>query len=190
MLVPAFLYGRYRDVKAACQRMVTQVRRGTPWHELGGEMIDTRQRPGDLIFDGPATLGPVDHFHLFAPTRVIEQSVPRRLPPGTLTTLFEPMLATHWGFLAMLGQSGQGVLFPPEHQIRFLQALVRYWPALDAEGARYACFGMSPRRLWELHSSIQYCLCNQGLPSARCDEPLPPGGMAALVAQTRAGMLH
>jgi hypothetical protein len=191
MLVPAFLYGRYRDVKPACQRLVTRLRRGTPWHELGGDMIDTRERPGVLIIDGPASgLGQDDHFHVFAPARVIDQAIPHRLPESTFTELFEPMLATAWGFLALLGQNGQAFLYEPERQIRFLHALVKYWPALDAEGERYSTGGQHIDHLWQLATNIQFCLCNQGLPTERCDEPVPPGGMAELVAQTRAGMLH
>ncbi len=189
MLVPRFLYGRFRDVKAACNRKVTQLKRGASWDDLAGDLIDTRDFPGLLVLDGPSSLlGGADHFHFFAPAQVITDAIPRRLPEDTLLTLFEPAIATNWGFLTMLSQWAQLFLWHPGHQQRFLHLLVRWWDELDAEGPRYSTGSNHGEPLWPLPTNIQYCLVREGLPDAACDEAIPAGGMAELVARTRAGL--
>ena len=197
MLVPAFLYGRFPTVKAACRRMVTQIKRGVPWDELGSELgsevpielIDTRDLPGLLVLDGPGPLtGGGDHFHFFAPAHAIRNAIPPRLPKETFTTLFEPMIATRWGFLALLGQWSHSFFFPPGHQQRYLHAAVRWWDELAAEGPRYSTGSNVGEPLWDLFTKLKFCLAREGLPQELLSQPIPPGGMAALVAQTRAGL--
>jgi len=83
---------------------------------------------------------------------------------------------------------GRSFLYPLGHQQRFLHGLVRWGDELVAEGPRYSWGSNIGDELWKLPTNIQYCLVREGLPSAVCDEPIPPGGMAALVAQTRAGL--
>ncbi len=189
MLVPDFLYGRFREVKAACRRKVTQLRRGASWDDLAGDLVDTREVPGYFALDGPSPLlGGGQHFHFFAPAQVIFNAIPFRLPEETYLTLFEPAIATNWGFLAMLSDWFQAFLWRPGHQQRFLHVLLRWWDELDAEGPRYSTGSNYGKPLWELPTNIQYCLVREGLPDADCDKPIPAGGMAELVARTRAGL--
>jgi hypothetical protein len=198
MHLPAFLYGTFREVKPRCRRMVTRLRRGVPWDELPAELVepgqdpflDTREVPGLLVVDGPSPLagGGGEHFQLFAPAQVIHLEIPRRLPHTTLDTLFGPMLGTNWGFLALLSQWGQWFLWGPGHQPLYLHALVRRWDELVAEGARYSKGQGYGEPLWEMPTNIHYCLAREGLPQELLKEPVPPGGMAELVAKTRAGL--
>ena len=62
MLVPDFFHGRGRDVRAACSRKVTRLRRGAAWSDLAGELIDTRDRPGLLVLRGSQLTGGGEHF--------------------------------------------------------------------------------------------------------------------------------
>ena len=183
------MYGRFREVKRECSKLVTQLRRGKPWAELGGEMIDTREHPGLLVLDGPSNLTGGDvNFNLFATAHAISYAIPRRLPHEAPNELFEPMLATHWGFVAMLGQWGRCFLFPPGHQAAFLHALARYWDDLDPDQPRFTNGSRSGDPLWQLPTNIQFCLAREGLAGELFERPVPPGGMAELVAQTRAGV--
>src|SRR5690606_11136550 len=186
MKLPASLYGRYKDVKREGRRMVTKLRRGVPWAELAGDMIDTRGVPGMIFVDGPPTGGGLgEHFHMYVPARAIDDAIPHRLPLDAFVTLFEPAIATLWGFIALLGQS-YPFLRPVEHKKRYLHALVRYWDELDAEGERYSTGASWPKRLWSLPTMLKHCLATLGLPKERCLEPLPPGGIRELINQTEA----
>ncbi len=189
MLVPDFLYGRFRDVKAACRRKVTQLKRGASWDELTGDLIDTREVPGYFAIDGPSPLlGGGQHFHFFAPGIVICDSIPFRLPEETFLTLFEPAIATNWGFLTLLSPTASVFLDGPGYQQRFLHVLLRWWDELDAEGPRYTNGSHQGFPLWSLPTNIQFCLSREGLADEIIDAPIPPGGMTELVAQTRAGL--
>ena len=189
MLIPSFLYGQHRQVKAACKRKVTQLKRGAAWADLAGEDIDSLQVPGLLVLDGPIPAGGSrEHFYLYILARVIFDAVNERLPGDFYLTAFEPAAATRWGFLAMLGQWGDPFLIPPGHEQRLLHHALHWWPELDAEGPRYCNSLGVGTGLWPLFTNIKYCLARQGLPEDLLREPLPEGGLAELVAQTRAGL--
>ena len=190
MLVPSFYYGRFREVKAACSRKVTQLKRGAQWPELAADdWLDTREHPGLLVHNGPSPLlGGGLHFHFFAMGQALRNAIPQRLPVSTFETLFEPMIHTIWGYLSIMSQWGQSFLRPPGHQQRYLHLAVRWWDELDAEGPRYSHGNDEGAALWSLPSNIWYCLAREGLPEELFDMPVPEGGMAELVAQTRAGL--
>jgi hypothetical protein len=84
MQLPSFLYGRYKDVKARSNKLVTALRRGTKWSELAGlsdEMLDTRRVSGLIVIDGPSPLlGGENHFHCFAPFRTVSMAIHKKLP--------------------------------------------------------------------------------------------------------------
>ena len=125
MLVPAFLHGLFRDVKAACRRKVTQLKRGAEWADLAGDLVDTRDHEGLLVLDGPSPLmGGTPHFHFFAMAQAIENDVPFRLPESVFTMLFEPMIHTNWGLLVPAGQWGYPFLFPPG-----ISSAICIWPS-------------------------------------------------------------
>jgi len=185
MKLPARLYGTYGDVKREGRRMVTQLRRGAPWADLAGEIIDTRDVPGMIVIDGPSRALHGNHFHMYVAARAIEDAVPERLPWEVYETVFEPAIATLWGYVALLA-SVYLFFHPPGHQERFIRAAVRYWDELDAEGKRYSSGTSSPRRLWDTPNMIAYCIGNAGgISKERLCEPLPPGGLRELVNQSR-----
>lgn len=189
MLVPGFLYGRFRDVKAACRRKVTQIKRGATWNELADDLVDTRDHQGLFVLDGPSPLlGGGEHFHFFALGYAIRKEVYHRLSEDVFETLFEPAIATNWGFLTMLSAWARAFLRRPGHQQRLLHLLIRWWDELDAAGARYTKGANYGHPLWQVVSNIHYCLVREGLPEELAKQPVPPGGIAALVAQTRAGL--
>ena len=132
MLVPSFYYGRFREVKAACSRKITQLKRGATWPELAGDSwLETRDNPGYLVLSGPSPLmGGDTSFHFFAMGQALDNAIPRRLPMSTMVTLFEPMIDTIWGFLSIIGQWGRSFLHPPGHQQRYLHLAVRWWQTL------------------------------------------------------------
>ena len=189
MLVPSFFHGRFREVKAACGKKITQLKRGADWLDLAGDLVDTRQLPGLLVLNGPSPLlGGGEHFHFFAMGQALDNAIPRRLPMDTMVTLFEPMIHTIWGFASILSQWGRSFLYPPGHQQRYLHLAVRWWDELDAEGPRYSRGDDEGRALWDVPTNIQFCLAREGCPMELLRQPLPPGGLAEMVAQTCGGL--
>ena len=187
MLVPSFLHGRYSEVKKAMNRKVTQLKRGAAWADLAGDLVDTRELPGLMVLDGPSRLILGEHFHFFVPGRVLHSAIHNRLPDHSYVTLFEPVAATNWGFLTMLGQCGQAFLFPPGHQQHFLHVALHWWGELLAEGPRYSNGSDLGESLWKVFTNVRWALAREGLPRGRFQEPTE-GGLAELVAQTRAGL--
>src|SRR5690606_29811097 len=140
--------------------------------------------PGMIFIDGPNRGEYGEHFHMYVPARAIEEAAHQQLPGDIYSTLFEPAIATLWGYVALLA-SVYSFFNAPGHQERFLWASVRYWDELDAEGERYSSGPSSPKRLWDTSSMIKYCLGNAGgIPVERVREPLPPGGLRELVNQS------
>ena len=155
MLVPAFYYGRFREVKAACSRKMTQLKRGAPWAELAGDdWLDTREHPGLLVLNGPSPLlGGGVHFHFFAMGQALDNAIPRRLPMDTMVTLFEPIIDTLWGYLSIMSDWGGSFLYPPGHDQRY---------AIDASRISSE-LGYQPRESFEtgLERTLDWFLANE-----------------------------
>lgn len=191
MKLPTFLYGLYRDVKPRCRKLVTRLRRGTPWSELPDDYVDTRDVPGLLVLHGPyPNLGFEPHFQLFVPLRIAEDAMPDRLGWEYEKILFDESLKTIWGVLGLASDGGQGFIYPASAQdrLRFIRAMVRFWDELDAEGERYSLGGQTGQSLWSLPTMLHYCLINAGIPKERMHAPLPPGGLKELVAEIPGGL--
>jgi hypothetical protein len=108
MKLPSFLYGLYHDVKPRCRKLVTRVRRGTPWSELAEDYVDTEEVPGLFILNGPIPyMGDQPHFHLFAPLTIAEDAMPERLGWEYEQILFEESLKTVWGALGLASDGGK-----------------------------------------------------------------------------------
>lgn len=191
MQLPTFLYGLYRDVKPQCRKLVTRLRRGTPWSELTDDYVDTDDVPGLLVLDGPIPyLGHEPHFHIFAPLTIARYAMPDRLGWEHTQVIFEESLKTAWGVLGLASQSGQ--FFIPHvsahDRLRFIQAMVSFWDEIDGVGARYTMAYQTGSRFWDVPTMLKYCLGHAGIPVEKLSEPLPPGGLEALVAEIPGGL--
>ena len=88
-----------------------------------------------------------------------------------------------WVFLGLLGQlSGSFLVQRPDWLAPFVRAAVKFWPLLAAEGARYTK-SVEPEDLWSLPTNISFALARLGIPQAKFDAPLPPGGLITLARE-------
>ncbi|MCG8416765.1 MAG: hypothetical protein MJE77_02330 [Proteobacteria bacterium] len=160
---------------------------GAPWADVGDELVDTRLVPGLLLLDGSAgrPLRDGEHFHFSVLTELIDREFPPGMPERALGRAFGAAIATHWGFLALLGARGRRYLKRPAYRKELLSASVRYWSELDAEGPRYSSGSTIGLPLWQLFTNIKHCLHCEGLPRACLDRPLPSGGIAELIRLAR-----
>ena len=185
MLIPAIQYGDWKTVKGRMGKVVTQLKRGAPLHELMtcDGMLDTDSHPGRLVMIR-SMLGPVSNFHMFAPLRpaweTMEDIRVEPPPQALMDAIFEACIETPWGVLGLMSHDNGPWVWPTERHHAFLAAALRYWDELDALGPRYYTFGqMGP--LWDAAHGLKYVLANMGVATDVLNAPLPPEGPRALL---------
>ena len=183
MKLPAFTYGTYANVGAACRKKIRDISRGARWEDLPEDKwVDTKEVGGALVLEGPVSGFSGDmHYCCFALTVAVSEAWrKKRMGNDVWTSLHEASMRNMWIFLGLLGQHSGMFLYQNRAWMQpFLKAAVEFWEELDAEGDRYT-FGGPPSRLWTLPSNIQMVLAHLGLPENRLREPLPPGGLQEL----------
>jgi hypothetical protein len=187
MMMPAFLYGPWSDVKTKSRAKLRDLKRGVPVEELpAGEWIDTTAASGMLVLEGPwRGLPPGAHFHCFALTKALLEDPTRdRSSNAPWLPLYEAGLKWPWALLGLLGQQN-AVFFDPDpaRWKPFLRAAVEFWPVLSSEGERYTKGSATPQGLWALHTNIKFVLARIGAGIDELKGPLPAGGIEALASR-------
>ena len=192
MEIPSLFYGRYAEVNARCRDLVRRLRRGVAWTEaVDGPLLDTRDRPGLLVLNGPSPLiDDAAHFQCYQPYFRVRDAVGQgRLSADVEAAVFAASLETPWGLLGLLAPANVIWVHLPERYRPLLQAGLRYWSVLDAEGSRYSVGMAEGQPLWSIPNNLKHVLANLGVPIARLQSPLPPGGLAELVGRVDVGSL-
>ncbi len=173
--IPAFLYGRYRDVARAVRKRVTRLRRGATLDALTDEWLDVDAHQGLLALDGPSPmLGREPQFHCFALNRAIVDAQ-LTLEPRYV----DQALSSAWGLLGLFEQLG---LHEDIDLLPFLDRAVELWPVLDGVGPRYSRGMDLGAPLWSLPTKLKFALARQGVDHDNLRRPLGDGGLAALVS--------
>jgi hypothetical protein len=81
----------------------------------------------------------------------------------------------------LLSQTCYDWLDETERAGRFLESMIRHWAEVDAAGPRYTRGAQNGEPLWQLPHLLHYVLAHRGVPHPRLEQPLPPGGIAALL---------
>ena len=164
MLIPASLYGLFKDVKRRCTRVTKLMAKGVPFLQAidSSHLIDSSQVPGLFVIMGPSSrVGGQPHFHLYFTARAIETA----FFEGILTEehredMFSSCLSTPWGLGILLCRHNELWFSTKERRCRFLRALAPMWDVLDAEGPRF-CTGYLPgHRLWDAPTIVPYVIGN------------------------------
>jgi hypothetical protein len=202
MQVPALIYGHYREVERRTRRMVTKIKRGAPFEEAIGadDLIDTAEHDGLFNLNyADSLLGGRPHYHvIYALADILGAMVNGRLPWDLEETVFNACLRSAWGVLLLLPHSSSGWVDPEHRWVPLLRAAARFWPVLEAEGARYTYAGSYPKALAATVTTVDYVLGNAGIFMNRPDlmvppDPLRPPNWPALVeayAERRKQELH
>lgn len=183
MKIPVPLHGQNKDVKAQARKMVTALKEGQPLADaVGGEMADTGSRDGLLMMDAGPTGAYVDGFHCYLPFRTVYDALGGKLPAGIEDKVFREGLETAWGVLGILGRNNFPWVRVEERHQPFLEAVLKFWDELCAEGNRYSTGASEGKALWDVPNSLHYVLAKRGVPQETLNSPLPPGGLPEVVA--------
>lgn len=180
MLIPEFMYGLSKEARGAARAVARRLKAGVPWGEaVPGETADTALRPGLIVMHGPSPLlGGRQHFHVYAlPDEIFAAKVSAEVEDAA----FAECLRTAWGTLSLASFKNQFWLYPEARHAPFLKAVLGRWDEFDAEGARYTFGTTDGARLWDIHTNVKYVLARRGIPQETLREPLPAGGLAALL---------
>ncbi|WP_218082116.1 hypothetical protein [Anthocerotibacter panamensis] len=196
--VPSCFYGRYSEVKSRCKKAVTALKRGKTWEEAvdTSSMVDTIATPGLIVLDGPSSLvGGTLNFHCYPLLSQVQAAITeKRLLPEVEETIFRASLQTVWGVLGLIAQTNVmwfAILhLTPEYHIQplkeryqpFLDAVLKFWDELYAEGERYTNGSNTGTDLWSNSSNLKYVLANMGVPTELLQAPLPMGGIETLLS--------
>jgi hypothetical protein len=187
MQVPASIYGQYPEVKRRMRRMVTRMKRGASFEEALGidQLIDTAEHEG-IILLLPASRNPgrQDFHPIYVLDHVLGGLVDGIFSPETEEVVFNACLRSAWGVLLLLPHNLCTWVKPEHRWLPFLQAAARFWPLLEAEGARYWTGGFYSERLTESCTTINYVLGHAGIYLTGIGRPLPPDWPALVEAYT------
>jgi len=185
MRIPAFLHGKYADVKKACRKRARAIWRGASLDSIEeGPWLDSQTTEGLLVLNGPFPLvGGKAHFHLFALETALSDLCPsfaarREMEAQWLSwSVQEP-----WRLLGIMNQGSRVALGRnPLVWSPFLRAAVQFWSVFDAEAPRYSYGSDHGEKLWQLPTCLQYVLARRGVSTPTLNAPLPAGGLAELV---------
>lgn len=180
MQVPEPLCGDARAAASASRKQVTSYLRGGDWF-AGVALVAIEAVPGLILLNGSSAAFPDANVHAYAPMWELARAVDAgRAALADTERAFDAALAAPWSVLGLLSQQCYRWLDDAARAQRFLAAMVRHWPALDAAGPRYTMGSRSGAPLWELPHLLKYVLAHRGVPQPRLGEPLPPGGLAEL----------
>ena len=164
MLIPASLYGLFKDVKRRCTRVTKLMAKGVPFLQAidSSHLIDSSQVSGLFVIMGPSSrVGGQPHFHLYLVALAIEEAFfDNILTDEHREDVFSSCLSTPWGLGVLLNGQGYSWFSTKERRVRFLRALAPMWNILEQEGARYSGGSASGRPLWEVWTIVLFVICN------------------------------
>lgn len=198
MQVPALIYGHYPEVERRTPRMITKMKRGASFEEAIGadHLLESAEHDGlfNLNF-ADSDFADRPHFHvIYTLVAILGAVTNKRLPETLEETVFNTCLRSAWGVLLLLPHS-LSTLVDPEHRYRwvpFLRAAARFWPELEAEGARYTYGGFYPKTLMHTVTTVDYVLGNAGIFIGGIGDTLPANWPALVeaYAERQARQLH
>jgi len=145
-------------------------------------MIDVRDIPGLIMVGNPSPLLASGNVRLCTPFHELDKAIGSgRLSLEACIRAFDEALGHSWSVLGLLSPVCYRWLRDGDRADRFLEAMTAYWWEIDAIGPRYADALPLGQRLWELPLLLKVVLADRGVSRSQLMEPLPPGGIAALL---------
>ena len=157
-----------------------------------GPFLDTEEVTGLLLVSPESFQLPGQHFHCYAltlgPFRSRAGATRARVTSICHDERMRQVVALEpWRFLGIVEQNTTSVLNRDRSLLKpYVEAAVRYWPVLKAEGRRYGPFINEPEAVWQLMDNLKYSLANLGIAGSELQaEPL--GGPAEFLARINQG---
>jgi hypothetical protein len=171
MIVPAFFYGRYSDVKAQTARLVQNAQKGK---SLADSLPDNRTIDTSIVASGYLNLLThrdlsiaQSHFHFTLLMAAIENGEGTRDCP-LADRLFSELLEKEWGQLVFAdpadGWFGETLITDNRERHRpYIRSVRAFARSLDREGARY--IGQDGRlgTFWQANGALKNALKEEGM---------------------------
>lgn len=166
MLLPAFLFGKYADVKKRSKKILKELRSGKSFDEvLPGEMIDTNDHEGWIILEGPSRLvGGENHFNVYALMHEFYFGSTADFDKELEEKLFSKSLESPWGILLFMGDAKLKCFDEKEDRIQqYINACYQFREDIFSIGNRYNVGLFYPTYLGDFSNSLSYCLIIAGV---------------------------
>ncbi len=172
MLIPKIFYGTYKAVTKESRAVVKRLVAGEMLASAvrADDTLESLELPDQIVIDQPYSFyAKSPAFYVSPLSEMLGEglSIERRFKPGSEQVLFMDFLEHPWGLVSILGRhNAQAWLISPWRMRRFLEAVERHRPVLDAAGQ---CFsggtsGSSERPWWNFPHGVGYSLANLGAP--------------------------
>lgn len=188
MKIPSMLYGRAAVVKSRAKKKLKGIAEKGAFEELDcGPCLDTAEVTGLLLVAPERFQLPDEHFHCYALTLAIFDLVPGSRMLATMDAWMTWSLLEPWRLLGAAEQHTMNALHENRSLLKpYVEAAVRFWPALKAEGKQYGPFMEEPKDVWAVMGNLKYALANLGIDQKELREE-PPGGPAEFLARINQG---
>jgi hypothetical protein len=175
MIVPAFFYGKYSDVRARTARLVEKASRGKYFTESlsDGRTIDTTiVTLGYLNLMTHRDLSITQsHFHFTLLRSALTEA--EGMPDTPLAErLFGEILNKEWGPLVFAdpadGWLGTNLISDNGHRRRqYIHAVLAHLRPLDREGERYIGQNGALGTFWQANGALRNALAEEGIPAQK-----------------------
>ncbi len=185
MLIPKIFHGTYKVVTKESRAVVKRLIAGEILASAvrADDTFESLETPAQIMLDHPYPgQGTTPAFYVDPLGDMLGEglSIERRFKPGSEQVLFMDFLEHPWGLVSILGrQNAQSWLISAWRMRRYLEAVERHRPVLDAAGE---CFvggthSSTGRPWWNFPSGPMYAVANLGASRAELDELVEFGVM-------------
>jgi hypothetical protein len=188
MKIPSMLHGRAAAVNSRARKKAKEIVQKNTFDVDFGPLLDTAEVPGLLLL-GPENHYPLpgEQYHCYALTLALTDlgspsEMLSRVDAWVRWSLSEP-----WRLLGVADQDSVSALDRDHSLLQpYVEAAVRFWPVLKAEGNSYGPFVNEPGGVWKHMRNLRFALANLGIPADRLQTE-PPDGPAAFLEQINQG---
>jgi hypothetical protein len=188
MKIPSMLYGRAAAVKSKAKKTLEAVIATREFDRLDcGPFIETKDTEGLLLVQPERFQLPGKHFHCYALTWAIYELIPASEVFATMDAWMRWSLSDAWRLLGALDDRTANALNRERSLlVPYVEAVVRFWPELKAEGKRYGPSLGEPEDVWQVMHNLKFALANLGVPAEQLRTE-PPEGPVAFCAELEQG---
>lgn len=182
MILPADEYGSFPEVKKRVRKQIARIIKGeslvATMTEAG--FLNTDDTPGELLLGGSKG-GREPSFHTGLVWLELANALGNDDAADTIEArVFAESITTAWGVLPLMVTNGDGWTIAADRHQPFLDAVLRFWPELEAVGPRF-CYGFKSEGIWEASAVLRSVLVRRGVPVEAVQKPLAKGELRAMV---------
>jgi hypothetical protein len=178
MKIPSLFYGHASIAKSRARKLAKLIVKSGDFDAFELEpCLDTSEVDG-LILAAPEVTPPwLENFHCYALGSALVNiaGVPDRSILMRDWLLW--CLKEEWRFVFVLGHDSRDGMRTLERSLlqQYVDASIRYWPGLVAEGSRFGPSSNDSGDLWDAWTNLKFALANMGVPTKEVIAGSPEG---------------